>query len=401
MLTKAEAISEVREGRVFPDRLGRKTHSHYLAAAEEMLAIYREGLGKTREELHAAVQATFRGVACPIRRIRAFCKLLDDGSDYHGAKGDGAARLRLRVFRLAAEKHPLMSAPRSLLGHCEREVKDAIALAVGRPWVEIERDLFSDVCALHRLQTFSSYASAEVLLSRYNEAQLQAVLYDAAQMRIVARDSYKHIIRAAKLARLMHSAERCGEGFEFIFDGPASALRTTKRYGVLMARIIPALLTCREWELSATIHRFRGGRQPELTVTSRDGYRSSAAPPAEFDSAVEQDFADKWGRQAREGWTLQHESEPRFVSQKAFFPDFAFAHENGRRVLFEIVGHWTPEYLMAKRETLRSFAGEPIMLAVRHSAMDQFSDLGLPVVAFKSAIAIESVLAVLRQQSQT
>jgi predicted nuclease of restriction endonuclease-like RecB superfamily len=299
MLTKADAISEVREGRVFPDKLGRRTHSHYLPAAEEMLAIYRQGLGRTREELHAAVQDIFRGLACPVRRIRAFCKLLDDASDYQGAKGDGAARLRLRVFQLAAEKHPLVSAPRSLLGHCEREVKDSIALALGRPWVEIERDLFSDVYALHRMESFAGYTSAEALLSRYNEAQLQAVLYDASQMRIFARDSYKHIIRAAKLARLMHSAERRGEGFEFIFDGPASALRTTRRYGVLMARIIPALLNCREWELSATIHRFRGGRQPKMIVTSRDGYRSSAAPPAEFDSAVEQDFAGKWGSQAR------------------------------------------------------------------------------------------------------
>jgi predicted nuclease of restriction endonuclease-like RecB superfamily len=401
MLTKAEAIAEIREGRVYPDKLRRKTDGHYLPAADQMLAIYREGAGKAREELHAAVQEIFWGAACPVRRIRASCKLLDDVSDFTDAKDNNAARLRLRVFKLAAEKHPLVKAPRSLLGHCEREVKEAIAREIGRPWMEIEADLFGDVYALHRLKTFSGYATAEALLSRYNEAQLQAVLYDATHMRIVARRGYKQIIRAAKLARLMHSAARSGVGFEFIFDGPASALRATKRYGILMARVIPALLACEEWELSASIRRYRGAWQPQLLVTSKDGYRSSNSPLPEFDSAVEQGFAERWGVPAREGWTLRHESEPRFSGQKAFFPDFTFEHQDGRRVLFEIVGHWTPEYLKAKHDTLRTFVGEPIVLAVRAAAAGQFSDLGLPIIPFKSALKIECVLSGLRQQGHT
>ena len=400
MLTKAEALSEIREGRVFPDRLSRKTDSHYLAAAEQMLAIYRAGSGKTREELHAAVQAIFWRVTCPVRRIKAFCKLLDDASDFSGAAGSSAARLRLRIFKMAAEKHPLVRVPLSLIGHCEQEVKNSIALQIGRSWQEIEAELFADVFALHRLKVFSGYVSAEALLSRYNEAQLQAVLYDATQMRILAHRSYKQIIRAAKLAGLMHSASRREEGFEFVFDGPASGLRTTKRYGILMARVIPALLACEDWELSASIRRYRGNWHPKLLVSSRDRYRSSASSLAEFDSLLEQEFAQRWGDLPREGWTLRHESEPRFAGQKAFFPDFSFEHEDGTCVLFEIVGHWTPEYLRAKHETLSTFANEPMVLAVRAAAAEQFLDLQLPIIPFKSALKIESVLAVLRRQNQ-
>ena len=397
MLTKEEALSEVRNGRVFPDRLTQRAHQHYPPLAEHMLALYREGIGRTREELHDEVSALFWGeVECPPRRVRAFCKLLDDESDYEGNEGDAAAKLRMRVFRIAAQKHPLVKVPATLLDHCEADVKAEVGTALGCSWAQIEGDLFSDVFALHRLKAFHGYASGEALLSRYNEAQMQAVLYDATEMRIVARRDYKAIIRAAKLARLMHTAIRRTEGFEFIFDGPASALRTTKRYGILIAQIIPTLLACQDWEMSATIKYFRGGRQPQLFVTSKDRYRSSRRTPPEFDSALERTFAEKWGAEPREGWSLRHESEPQFAGQKAFFPDFAFEHVSGARVLFEIVGHWTPEYLAAKRDTLRQFAGEPLVLAVREAAAGEFADLGLPVVEFKSGIKLEPVLGILR-----
>jgi predicted nuclease of restriction endonuclease-like RecB superfamily len=60
--------------------------------------------------------------------------------------------------------------------------------------------LYGDVTELHRLESFPGYDSAEALLTRYNEAQLQAVLYNATEMRITARHDYKAIIRAAKLS---------------------------------------------------------------------------------------------------------------------------------------------------------------------------------------------------------
>lgn len=153
---------------------------------------------------------------------------------------------------------------------------EAARFAIGlRPqWLDIEQELFSDVFALQRLESFGAF-TGEALLTRYNEAQLQAVLYDATEMRILARRNYKEIVRAAKLAELMFTAVRQGESFEFIFGGPASALRSTTRYGVLMARMIPTLLACEKWEMSAKIRRFKRAPQPTLLITSENQYRSS------------------------------------------------------------------------------------------------------------------------------
>lgn len=393
MLTKQEALSEIVGDRVVPDKLIKARDAHYIGLAGETLAVYRDGIGETRESLHSSVDQIFFGEEnCPPRRVQAFCKLLDDEAEFDGAEGDDAARLRIRVFQLAAAKHPLVVEPQTLLEHREAHVKSEIAQTLGESWSQIERRLFSDVFALHRLKAFRGYNSAEALLTRYNEAQLQAVLYDATQMRITATADYRPIITAIKLARLMYTAVRTENGFEFIVEGPAALLRETRRYGVLMARIIPTLLACRGWKLRARIKRFRHSNlQPELVVPSGH-YHSSVQSPPEFDSELERGLMEKWGTGARDGWRLKRESEPRFVHQKAFFPDFAFEHDTGARVLFEIIGYWTPEYLKAKRETLHQFRDEPLLLAIRQNAAATFGDLRIPIVSFGSALNLGPIL---------
>lgn len=359
-----------------------------------MLTTYREGVGQSREELHRSVEQLFFGEGnCPPQRVRAFWKLLDAQSEFEGARGDDAARLRMRVFELAAPKHPLVVEPQTLLEGRERDVKNEIGKALGEDWPDIERRLFSDVFGLHRLTEFRGYASAEALLRRYNEAQLQAIFYDATEMRIHARSDYRHILAAVKLAQLMYTAERRNDGFEFIIDGPVSVLRETKRYGVHMAGIIPTLLACKDWKLKARIKKFaRTSWQPELVLRSGQ-YHSSLAAPPEFDSKLERTFMAKWGSDARDGWRLKRESEPRFIRQKAIFPDFTFEHESGARVLFEIVGFWRPEYLTAKRESVQQLQGESLLLAVRNDSVEDLSDLGIPILPFKSSIKLEPVQA--------
>ena len=86
------------------------------------------------------------------------------------------------------------------------EVKADIARELGRPWSEIEKELYADVMTFQPLREFVGYPDAAALLSRYNVAQLQAALYRATSMTVEATDDFKTILRYAKLARLMHEA---------------------------------------------------------------------------------------------------------------------------------------------------------------------------------------------------
>ena len=110
MLTKQLAISyrDFRHGRIMPDRLTRGTHAQYVELAEQMLAIYHAGIGRTRRELHQEVFTLFRREqGCPQRRAAAFCKLLDDAGAFQDQPRAGASAMRCAVMRLAAENHPL------------------------------------------------------------------------------------------------------------------------------------------------------------------------------------------------------------------------------------------------------------------------------------------------------
>ena len=239
MLTRELAIAEYDWERreVVPDRLSRGSHHQYRDYAASMLKVYADGVSRTRRELHRDVHEVFaREEACPVRRIDAFCKLLDEVSEFDKRGSRDAAGLRQKVFRLAAPHHPLVERPDKLFDSSLAKIRKQISQQLNMSWSEIERDLFADVIEFQRLSGFRGYASPDALLARYNVAQFQAALFGALQMTVWASRDFKVIVRSAKLARLMHSITRLPDGcYRLVLDGPASVLGETRRYGVAMA----------------------------------------------------------------------------------------------------------------------------------------------------------------------
>jgi len=397
MLTRELAIAKFENGELVPDRLTRKNHSEYVGFADSMLEIYRGGVGMTRQSLHSAVERVFKEqVDCPARRIQAFCKLLDDASEF--SKGDRrrVVQLRQSVFRAAAKQHPLVVQRDALFESQESEVKRRIAEDHGMDWPQLHDKLFSDLMEYHELKSFKGFEDATALLSRYNVAQTQVVLFDAVRMTVTATGDFKQILKYAKLARLMHRITKRPDHYRFEFDGPASVLQSTHRYGFAMARFLPGLLSCRGWSMVATLRAtpFR----PPLKFRLDDKCRltSGMISANEFDSSVEESFSKEWGEQPREGWRLERETEILHQGQTAFFPDFVFMHQDGTRALLEIVGFWTPEYLAYKTKVLEQFSHQPVLLAIAKPLKDKFSvPMEHPAIYFKDTIKLGSVLEML------
>jgi predicted nuclease of restriction endonuclease-like RecB superfamily len=394
MLTSEQAIVNFEGDRAVPDRLLKATHRHYVEHARAMVQLYRNGKGEQRRQLHRRVEALFyREADCPPRRIAAFCKLLDDASTWHAAPD--AWKLRLEVFRRAAKRHPLVERPDRLFESRQQDVKQDIAVALGRPWDSIEADLYADVISCQRLGSFSGYDDPADLLSRYNVAQLQACCFRARRMTIRATNDFKAILRYVKLARLLHRIRRRGRReYEIDLTGPASPLRATRRYGVNFARFLPALLACNGWWLRAELLA-PWGRPAWLDLSDRDGFHSHLPVPSEFDSTVEEKFSRKFGRQ-RDGWTLAREGVILHRHQRTFVPDFVFHHEDGTEVLMEIVGFWTPQYLDEKRDTLRAFRGHRILLAVQQGSVRPGAQAE-NLVVYKTVLKLQPVLDALER----
>ncbi len=335
MLTAAESVIEYRGGRAVPDRLDRRTHNHYIDLARTMLESFEKGGGKSRRALRRTIRGIFAAEDdCPRRRIRAFIKILEDASIF--AEVPGALRRRLETYG----RHT----------------------APGETGMTVEQ-LFADYPDFRRLESFEGFASPRRLLSRYNVAQLQAAMYRAEQMVIHLASDYKKAVRNINLSRLLHDITPLSSGgYRIVLSGPLSPLHPTSRYGGSLARFIPALLACGRWRMRASII---GPWQTRamLAVSAADGYRSHIDPDEQFDSKVEADFAEQFGRR-RGGWELIREGRLLFRAQKVCIPDFLLRNDRGDEVLLEIAGFWTPEYLEEKLRTLAVFSDRNLLLAV-------------------------------------
>ncbi len=400
MLTKDLSLVRCDFARqvVIPDRLRTGAHGHYLAIAERMLAIYREGTGSTRRDLHRRIQALFDGeVECPQRRIDAFCKLLDDEAEYATGSRRRAPALRRRVFRLAAGYHPLVTRADRLFEHCASDIRLKISQELARPWPEIEAELYADILEFHRLERFPGYVDGRALLSRYNVAQLQAALYSAVSLDLRITRDFQRILRGIRLSGLMHTIERTAPGvYQIRLDGPASVLRETRRYGISMARFLPILIACEGWRMCAQVET-RSRRKLRLELSDADRLQSHLGPESKFDSGVEAAFAEKWGSDPRGGWTLEREGEFLHSGQKTFVPDFLFRHADGRVVFLEIVGFWTPEYIQSRQATHAIFAGFPILLAIPENHRHHFESCQEPsrAIIYRKSLQVASVMEAL------
>ena len=397
MLTSEQSIVEFKSGRAIPDRLTQSTHRHYTEYAERMLSVYRDGIGWQRRELHRQIESIFADEPdCPIRRIQAFCKLLDDKSTFQTDPEGKAAKMRLEVFSEAGRFHPLVEQRDQLFEYDEKRIKTQLSGKVGMPWDQIEQSLYSDVIAFQRLEQFEGYSSAAALLSRYNVAQLQACLYRAESIVVSATDDFKTILRYAKLAHLLHDIVRLDSSkYCITFSGPASVLHETRRYGVNFARFLPALLACKCWEMTASV-KTPWNKPAKLILSDKDGFSSHLPSPDEFDSTIEESFAEKFGTK-RNGWQLIREGEILHHQQKTFVPDFTFRHEDGIDILLEIVGFWTPEYLAHRRETLQQFRKHRILIAVPEKSLREGATIGENILVYKTALKIEPLMEVLER----
>lgn len=379
---------------VTPDRLLRSRDADYLDAAKQLLNLYSNGAGEPRQELHYKVETILSRIpGCPPRRIAALCKLLDDHGEYTQFQKE-AVKLRKRLFQLAAPMHPIVTQREGIFEHELHTARQKIAAEIGMSWPEIEANLFADVIELQRLESFHADLSPADLLSIYNVAQTQSVLYRATRVRLDATEDFKTILRHAKLAGLMHRIQerRIGNthGYRFVFDGPQASLRETTRYGVRFAALLPKLLACGGWKLTAEI---LGPRKQKfrLDISPADGLRSVHAAPSDFDSALEEDIDHRWHAAPVAGWAWHRESQLLAIGQTVMTPDFTLVNEqSGEMIYVEVVGFWTPEYLEEKCSRLRIFMEThpdakwlliiPEKLAQREK--DRFAMLSIPIVHF-------------------
>ena len=385
-------------GVVEPRRL--KPTPGNLELAETLIGTFEQHLGHPRYELQEALSELERGRR-DFKVIRGLAHLLSQQAKFEAAGEVEPGIVREKVFALAQEGVPNRRRTTQVLEEARRQlgIKDAQNLT---PL------LYADLPDQQTMTEAPNLSPTE-LIERYDLANAQGMLYRAYALVITARRNepayYKQLLKYAKFFGLMLTVEGDPKfGFTLTMDGPSSLLGSTTRYGLAMAKFLPALLHVTKWDLTAEIKARKdlawvdpGEEFWTFELTSEDGYVSHYKPPEEHDSALEAGFAERFQKLDTE-WTLEREVDLVPVPGGVILPDFRLEHPDGRSVLVEIVGYWRPEYLRKKFDLLRKSGREDVIVCVSErlnldKAGVKHADFTDRMVWFKGVLKPKEVLA--------
>lgn len=376
------------------------------AIATQLITCFQECLGNTQGELDRQL-LELEGDSPDYRLKRGLAHILKGLSTFEIVSPLEPPDLRKRVFALSAESVPSTRASIATLDKLAMQLTEELNREV-LP-VEIRTGLYADL-AENRILTQFETPTPEELLHRYNLAQVQGVFYRASSITLNAHRNvpgeYKLLFRYLKLFQLMAYIEGDADhGFTITVDGPTSLFKASTRYGLAIAKLLPALLHVTKWSLSATLHwkdeyakTYKNGR---FTLNSECGLVSHYPPGKPYDSMLEASFADRWDSLKSE-WVLEREVDLIPIPGSVMIPDFRLVHPDGRDFLLEIVGYWRPEYLQKKFSQVRRAECENLILAISErlnleKAGVKVKDIPGRLIWFKDKLAPKAVLEVLEQ----
>jgi uncharacterized protein len=404
-MLKSDLLIYKRNGEtIVPKKLG--IDNRNLAIATEIIERFQDCLGKTQGELDRQLfdlegdspdYRVKRGIAHILRNTFATFEIISPLEP---------PLLRQRVFAEAAKTVTLPRQRSQTLEAIAHTLTQELQRSVSR--TEIETGLYADLQE-NRIFTQFEAPVAESLLHRYNLSQVQGIFYRASNVVINAHRNdpgeYKLLFRYIKLFQLMAYIEGDADtGFTLTMDGPASLFKASTRYGLALAKMIPALLHVTKWSLQAKLQnrdQYSGNiKTGKFSLTSDRCDLISHYPPGKpYDSMLEASFAKSWAKMKTQ-WRLEREVDLIPLPGSVMIPDFRLVHPDGREFLLEIVGYWRPQYLQKKFYQVRNGDTGNLILAVSErlnldKAGVNFTDLPNHLIWFKNKLNPKDVLEVL------
>ena len=290
---------------------------------------------KARHVLDAELQL-LEGEETDYRVKRGLTHLLSSGfAEFETVSPLEPEELRERVFALSARHLP----GEAVEARVHEEVAGALSRELGKhvDAAQVASGLYADLSENQIMMSFDA-PTPEALLHRYNLSQAQGVLYRASELVLTAYRNdpgeYKLLFRYLKLFRLLTTIEGDPEhGFTITVDGPANLFKPSTRYGVDLAKFLPALLHVTRWEMRATLNPKQSydgvPEEASYTLEPGSGLVSHYKKGKDFDSVLEQSLSKRWDTTDTE-WRLEREVDLIPLPGSVMIPDFRLVHPDGR-----------------------------------------------------------------------
>jgi predicted nuclease of restriction endonuclease-like RecB superfamily len=339
------------------------TRARAARLAALLVAIFRDGIGRTREDVDAALA----GVDAEPRDQRmkaALIKLLEDRVTWSVTSDLDPEQVRRELFARATEL-------RAQLGAGDRfdrgRVVADVATDLRSDADAIEHALYADLRSLGVLSSFETVSPA-ALVEAYEGGQAQAVLLRAVRVTIDVQlpspGAARLLFRKLKFLGLLHTIHPAEGGYQVCVDGPLSLFDSVTRYGQKMALLLPMLDDSGSWKLQAQI-RWGKDRTP-LTFRASGGFRErGGTPDAKGPSTPDEIVAlVRSFKELCNGWRV---SESRVVldlpGTGLCVPDLVFSR-GSQKIYFEVLGFWSRDAVFRRVDLVRRGLAEKILFAV-------------------------------------
>lgn len=404
MLPTDLLISRRNGDTLIPKRL--LVNQETLQEATEQINCFQSCVGKTQGELDEKL-LTLEGDSPNYKIKRGFAHLLKSHfSTFEIISPLEPEELRQKVFTCSAKVVPIPQNREQILETLAHQLSQDLNREVFPS--EIEKGLYADINE-NRILTQFDAPSPEALIHRYNLSQVQGIFYRASHIIINAHRNdpgeYKLLFKYLKLFQLMAYIEGDSDtGFTITIDGPTSLFQASTRYGLAIAKMIPALLHVSKWSLKASLQYkdtyTKNIRQESFSLDDQCNLVSHYPSQKPYDSMLEMSFATRW-EQLKTEWKLEREVDLIPLPGSVMIPDFRLIHPDGRDYLLEIVGYWRPEYLQKKFSQVRRSEVNNLILAVSErlnleKAGVKVTDVPAKIIWFKDKLSPQAVLEVLQ-----
>ena len=368
-----------------------KSSKENLEVARRLIETYKHSLGKKKEILKT-VADNLEDQGYDYHLVRGLSLLLDRRSVFKCESRIDPLELRRKIFAETG-RNGLATTPekrRAIVEKISHEAEISIS--------QLEKSLYADMENELILQNFDSI-SPQSLLQKYNLSLTQTLVFDSTELKFAVSTNWQNIFFKAKKLGLIYEVFK-NNGFWVKIDGPLSLFKLTRRYGVAMAKLLPAIIAGEKWEIEAKIlWKFTNEIHTFNLVSWKHAPLFEIKPTTEsFDSFVEKDFALRF-QALHSKWRLKREPEPILAGQYVIIPDFSFERE-GIKLYMEVVGFWTDEYLARKIGKLKKTNVRMLIAVDETLACERLAKLekrqSLDIIYYKKKIPLPPILRYLQ-----
>ncbi len=390
MLPSELLVSRIWGSRITP--IFSSLSEEQIAIADQIITTFKEYKGKKQGELSEVLDEFEEGLN--YRFIRGLRVLLERRCRFESISPLNPIEARKIVFEEANKQGVITNTKK------RAEVLKKAASILAASIEDLEKSLWADYETELILEEFQEIEPIE-LLKLYNLALSQTLIFSAINMEITVKSGYQEFFRAIKFYGLMYTTETHNGNFVTNIDGPVSLLKLTERYGTSMAKLLPLIVSLEGWQIKANILRRDLQKRPrfyDFIMDEREADRIKVTYTMEkekFDSRVEEDFYHRFNA-LKTGWTITREPEPLISGSTVMIPDFGFEKEN-MKILMEIVGFWTEEYLERKIAKIQKINQELILAVDENLACSTFENIPGNVIYYKKKVPLKPIVEILKK----